>query len=147
MDWGLLGGIALGLIAVWAVLVAVLWVFRPRDVRLRELVRIVPDLLRLVRGLIADRAVPLGARLALAGLLVWLLSPIDLIPEFIPVLGPLDDVIVAVLVLRYVRRRVGLDELQRRWPGTPEGFVLLSGILGSTARDRSATDEGDQPAK
>lgn len=146
VDWGLLGGIALGLITVWAVLVVVLWVLRPRDVRLGELLRIVPDLLRLVRGLLADRTVSLGPRLALAGLLIWLLSPIDLIPEFIPVLGPLDDVIVAVIVLRYVRRRVGLEELERRWPGTPEGFALLSGILGSRAGDPSPTDEGDQPA-
>ena len=129
MDWGLLGGIALGLITVWVGLVGLLWVFRPRDVRVGELVRVVPDLLRLVRDLIADRTVPLGARLALGGLLIWLLSPIDLIPEFIPVLGPLDDVIVAVIVLRYVRRKVGPEELRRRWPGTPEGFALLSGIL------------------
>jgi uncharacterized membrane protein YkvA (DUF1232 family) len=131
VDWGLLGGIALGLLAVWAVLVALLWIFRPRDVRLGDLVRVVPDLLRLVRGLIADPNVPLGARLALVGLLIWLLSPIDLIPEFIPVLGPLDDVIVAVLVLRYVARKIGLEELRRRWPGTPEGFVLLTGLLSS----------------
>ena len=129
MDWGLLGGIALGLITVWVGLVGLLWVFRPRDVRVGELVRVVPDLLRLVRDLIADRTVPLGPRLALGGLLIWLLSPIDLIPEFIPVLGPLDDVIVAVIVLRYVRRKVGPEELRRRWPGTPEGFALLSGIL------------------
>lgn len=147
MDWGLLGGIALGLISVWAILVVMLWVFRPRDVRLGELVRTVPDLLRLVRGLLADRTVPLGARLALVGLLIWLLNPIDLIPEFFPVLGPLDDVIVAVIVLRYVRLRVGLEDLERRWPGPPEGFVLLSGILGSGVSDRSATDEGDHPAK
>jgi len=131
VDWGLLGGIALGLIAAWALLVALLWVLRPRDVRLIELLRIVPDLLRLVRDLLADRNVPLSARIALGGLLVWLLNPIDLIPEFIPVLGPLDDVIVAVLVLRYARRKIGLEELRRRWPGTPEGFALLSGILGS----------------
>jgi uncharacterized membrane protein YkvA (DUF1232 family) len=64
-------------------------------------------------------------------LLAWLISPIDLIPEFIPVLGPLDDVVVAVLVLRYVRRRVGLEELRDRWTGTPEGFALLSRIIGS----------------
>ena len=130
MDWGLLGGIAFGLLAVWALIVGLLWLLRPRDVRLGELIRIVPDLLRLGRDLLADRNVPLSARLALGGLLLWLLNPIDLIPEFIPVLGPLDDVVVAVLVLRYVRRKVGLEELRRRWPGTPEGFALLSGILG-----------------
>jgi len=130
VDWGLLGGIAFGLLAVWALIVGLLWLLRPRDVRLGELIRIVPDLLRLGRDLLADRNVPLSARLALGGLLLWLLNPIDLIPEFIPVLGPLDDVVVAVLVLRYVRRKVGLEELRRRWPGTPEGFALLSGILG-----------------
>jgi uncharacterized membrane protein YkvA (DUF1232 family) len=132
MDWRTVGSIALGLAVVWAVLVALLWVFRPRDLRLADLVRIVPDVVRLVRGLIADRSVPLGARLALIGLLIWLVSPIDLIPEFIPVLGPLDDVVVAVLVLRYIRRKVGTEELRRRWPGTVEGFALLSGILGSS---------------
>jgi uncharacterized membrane protein YkvA (DUF1232 family) len=131
VDWGLVGGIALGLLAVWTFLVAVLWIFRPRDVRLGDLVRVVPDLLRLVRGLVVDSSVPLGARFALVGLLIWLVNPIDLIPEFIPVLGPLDDVIVAVLVLRYVARKVGLEELRRRWPGTSEGFALLIGILGS----------------
>ncbi|MEX0709789.1 MAG: YkvA family protein [Chloroflexota bacterium] len=131
MEWQTLIGIGLGIFVVWAVLVALLLVFRPRDVRLGEVVRIIPDLLRLVRKLLRDRAVPMGARVALVVLLAWLISPIDLIPEFVPILGPLDDVVVAVLVLRYVRRRLGLDELRRRWPGTPEGFALLNRVLGS----------------
>jgi uncharacterized membrane protein YkvA (DUF1232 family) len=113
------------------VLLGLLWLFRPRDVGLGELLRVIPDVVRLVRRLLGDRAVPLPARLALVALLVWLISPIDLIPEFIPVLGPLDDVVVAVLVLRYVRRKVGLEELRSRWPGTPDGFALLSRIIGS----------------
>ena len=131
MNWGLIAGIAASLVAVWLLFIAVLWVFRPRGVQLGQLVRIVPDLLRLVRQLIGDGSVPLGARAALVGLLVWLINPIDLIPEFIPVLGPLDDVVVAVLVLRYVRRRLGDEELRRRWPGTSEGYGLLSGVLGT----------------
>lgn len=89
-----------------------------------------PDILRLARGLVADRSAPVGVRLALVGLAVWLVNPIDLIPEFLPVIGPLDDVVVAVLVLRYVRRRLGDEELRRRWPGTDEGYALLRGILG-----------------
>jgi uncharacterized membrane protein YkvA (DUF1232 family) len=131
MDWRTVVGIGGGLLLVWAALIALLWIVRPRDTNLRELVRLVPDLLRLVRSLIGDRRVPLRARVALVALLVWLVSPIDLIPEFIPVLGPLDDVVVAVLVLRYVRQKVGLGELRQRWAGTPEGFVLLSRIIGS----------------
>jgi len=131
MDWQTFLGVGIGLLVVWAVLIALLSAFRPRGVPLGEVVRVIPDLLRLTRNLIRDRNVPLGARVALVVLLAWLISPIDLIPEFIPVLGPVDDVVVAVLALRYVRRKVGLEELRRRWPGTPEGFALLSRIIGS----------------
>ena len=53
------------------------------------------------------------------------------IPEFIPVLGPLDYVVVAVVAMRYVRRRVGIADLSRRWAGTPEGFALLSRLIGT----------------
>ncbi len=130
MNWGIVWGIVAGLIGVWLLFLVVVWIFRPRDVRLGQLVRIVPDVLRLVRDLIGDRSLPLGVRAAVVGLLAWLVNPIDLIPEFIPVLGPLDDVVVAVLVLRYVRRRLGEVEFRRRWPGTPESYALLSGVLG-----------------
>ena len=119
---------------MWACFIALVWVLRPRDIRLGELARLVPDILRLVRDLLGDRSVPASVRLSLVFLLAWLLSPIDLIPEFIPVLGPLDDVVVAVIVLRYVRRRLGEDDLGRRWRGTPEGFELLGSVLGGTRR-------------
>jgi uncharacterized membrane protein YkvA (DUF1232 family) len=119
-----------GLVGAWLLLLVVLWIARPRDVRLTELLRLVPDVLRLVRDLLRDPIVPRRIRWLLVGLLAWLVSPIDLIPEFIPVLGPLDDVIVAIIVLRYVRRRLGPDEFRRRWPGTAEGYELLSGVLG-----------------
>jgi uncharacterized membrane protein YkvA (DUF1232 family) len=131
MDWRTLAVVVAGSVAVWAVLIGLLWVFRPRDVGLGELLRVIPDVIRLVRRLLADRTVPRSAKVALVVLLAWLISPIDLIPEFIPVLGPLDDVVVAVLVLRYVRRTIGLEGLRSRWPGTPEGFALLSRIIGS----------------
>ena len=131
MDARAIVGIVVGLVAAWALLIAVLWLLRPRDVGLVDLVRLVPDVLRLVRDLLADRSTPPAVRLALAGLLVWLISPIDLIPDFIPVLGPLDDVVVTVLVLRYVRRRLGVEELRRRWRGSADGFALLTGVLGS----------------
>ena len=123
-------GIILGLLGAWALLVVVLWVVRPRDVRAGELVRVVPDVLRLVRDLLADRTVAVRVRISLVFLLAWLVNPVDLIPEFIPVLGPLDDVVVTVIVLRYARRQLGEDDLRRRWRGTPEGFDLLTGVLG-----------------
>jgi len=129
MEWRVLGGILVGLLIVWAAFVALLWIVKPKDARLGDLVRVVPDVLRLVRDLIRDRSAPIGPRLAVVGLLLWLLNPIDLIPEFIPVLGPLDDVVVAVLVLRYVRRKLGEDAFRRRWPGSDEGYVLLARVL------------------
>ena len=123
--------IGLGLLAVWAILIGVLFVLRPRGIPLGELLRVIPDVLRLVRRLVGDRGVPFRVRAALVVLLVWLVSPIDLIPEFIPVLGPVDDAIVTVLILRYVRRRLGIEALRSRWAGTPEGFALLVRIIGS----------------
>jgi uncharacterized membrane protein YkvA (DUF1232 family) len=130
VDLGVVAGIVVGLVALWAILLVVFWALRPRDVPLRELLAVVPDLVRLLRVLVTDRTTPLDVRLVLLGLVAWILSPIDLIPEFIPVLGPLDDVVVAVVALRYVRRRVGLGALRDRWPGSPEGFALLARVVG-----------------
>ena len=123
-------GIVVGIVLLWIALVALLWLLRPRDVAMGDLVRVVPDLARLSRSLVADRTTPLGVRVALVVLVIWILNPVDLIPEFIPVLGPLDDVIVAVLVLRYVRRRMGSDVLRERWPGTADGFSALRRLIG-----------------
>ena len=131
VDWWTLATIGLGILAVWAILIGLLFALRPRDVPLGEVVRVIPDVVRLVRRLIGDPAVPLPVKVALVSLMVWLLSPIDLIPEFIPVLGPVDDAVVAVLVLRYVRRRLGIEALRSRWAGTPQGFALLIRIIGS----------------
>ena len=129
VDLTLLGGLILGLVAAWLLLLVVLWLIRPRDVGALEIVRLIPDLLRLTRDLLLDRTAPRGVRISLVILLGWLISPIDLIPEFIPVLGPLDDVIVAVVVLRYVRRRLGPDEMRARWRGSPEGWALVERLL------------------
>jgi uncharacterized membrane protein YkvA (DUF1232 family) len=126
---GALGVFILALVALWIALIVILWLIRPRDVSARELIRLVPDILRLVRDLIGDRSAPRGVRVALVVLLAWLISPIDLIPEFIPVLGSLDDVIVAVVILRYVRRRLGADELRRRWRGSDAGWALVERLL------------------
>lgn len=121
-----------GLVLLWALVLALLLVLRPRGVQLRELIRVVPDVLRLLRSLIGDRSTPLDVRLVLGFLVLWILSPIDLIPEFIPLLGPLDDVVVAAVALRYTRRRLGIEELRRRWSGTDDSFALLVRIVGTS---------------
>lgn len=130
MDASWIVGVVITLVAVWILLLVVFWVLRPRGATLRDIMTVIPDLLRLLRSLIGDRSVPTDVRVVLVGLLAWIVSPIDLIPEFIPGIGPLDDVVVAIVALRYVRRRVGVDELRRRWTGTEDGFGLLVGVIG-----------------
>ena len=124
-------GIGVGLVGLWAILLVLFWALRPKGVSVREILGVVPDVIRLLRSVIRDRSAPLDVRLVLVGLLAWILSPIDLIPDFIPVLGPLDDVVVAVVAMRYVRRRVGVEDLRRRWSGTDDGFALLLRVIGS----------------
>jgi uncharacterized membrane protein YkvA (DUF1232 family) len=134
MDLRVIGGVAVGLLILWAALLVLFWVLRPKGVAARELIRVVPDLVRMLRSLVADPGSPLDVRLVLVGLLAWIVSPIDLIPEFIPVLGPLDDVLVAIVALRYVRRRIGVNQMRARWPGTDDGFALLGTVVGFEPR-------------
>ena len=131
MDTSWIVGAVITVVAVWILLLVVFWVLRPRGASVRDIMAVIPDLLRLLRSLIGDGSVPADVRVVLIGLLAWIVSPIDLIPEFIPGLGPLDDVIVAIVALRYVRRRVGIDGLRRRWTGTEDGFSLLVRVIGS----------------
>ena len=131
MGLELIVGLVVGLLVLWLALLVLFFLLRPKDVPLRELLAVVPDVLRLLRSLVRDSAVPADVRIVVVGLVAWILSPIDLIPEFIPVLGPLDDVVVAVVAMRYVRRRVGLPDLEARWEGTPDGFALLTRVIGA----------------
>ena len=130
MDLGWLPGVVVALVAVWVLLLVVFWLFRPKNVPVREILRVIPDILRLLRALVTDGSVPLDARLVLVGLIAWIVSPIDLIPEFIPGLGPLDDVIVAIVAMRYVRRRIGFDGIRARWSGSDDGLRLLARVIG-----------------
>lgn len=116
-----------GLLAAWALLVVVLLVAgrREDEGRLREALRLLPDVVRLVRRLAADRTLPRGVRVRLVLLLVYLLSPLDLVPDVLPVVGYLDDVLVVVVVLRAVVRVAGDDALERHWPGTPDGLAVV----------------------
>jgi uncharacterized membrane protein YkvA (DUF1232 family) len=123
--WSIPIGIGAGVLLLWAVLIAVLWVSRPDETSLRDALRLLPDLLRLLKRLAADPSLPRGVRLRLALLLGYLAMPIDLIPDFIPVLGYADDAIVVALVLRSVARTVGAEALQRHWPGTADGLEAV----------------------
>jgi uncharacterized membrane protein YkvA (DUF1232 family) len=121
--------LALGLmVAGWALLVLLARRLPPG--LLRDLASFVPDCVTTVRRLRRDPRVPRRAKLvvALAGL--WLLSPIDLLPEFLPLIGPLDDVLVVALALRYAARQVPREVLAAAWPGEPR---MLERLLGGRA--------------
>ena len=126
MELALSVGVAL--LATWVAFVVLLVVWRPAGVDLREAKRFVPDLVRLLRALAADPAVGVRRRLVL--LLGYLALPIDLIPDFVPVLGYADDVIVIALVLRSVVRRAGAEAVERHWSGSPAGLAVVRRLSG-----------------
>ena len=133
-DWSVewlrsIGVLALTVVAMWLVLVAFIWLHRPSRHLAGAAVRILPDTLRMLRALVADPATPRRERWLLIGLIAWLASPIDLIPEFLPGIGPLDDIGVAALVLRHVANRLGRDHLRAHWPGDDDGFSLIERLL------------------
>ena len=131
--WQLLAGIAVGLLAVWLLLVAALAVQARRTgrrVSLRDAIRLLPDVVRLMRRLAADPTLPRSTRVWLWLMLAYVVLPIDLVPDFIPVLGYADEVVVIALVLRHVVRRAGPEALERHWPGTPEGLDVVRSLAG-----------------
>lgn len=115
------------LLVVAAIYVAVViaLIVAGRKVLAKELALLVPNLALLFKDLLRDPAVPRGPKVALAIGAVWLASPIDLLPEFLPVLGPLDDAVVAALVLRYLVRRSGPEVVRRHWRGDPRTLEMI----------------------
>src|SRR4029450_4834034 len=122
--WDLLVGVATALAVTWLARLVTLAIVRPRGGRGGESLRLLPDVLRLVRRLSADPDLPRGVRVRLALLLAYLAVPLDLVPDVIPVLGYADDAIVVTAVLRSVVRRAGLPAVRRHWPGTPDSFTV-----------------------
>lgn len=136
--WSVVVGCAVGIVAIWLVLIAVMMATGRRFDRavLQEILRVLPDLLRLLGRLATDRQVPLGVRVRLWLLLGYLASPIDLVPDFIPVIGYADDAVITAVVLRSVARRAGPDVLARHWPGTDQGLAAVLRAVGISEPSR-----------
>lgn len=134
MPWwaDMLIGAGSTVLVCWLVLIGGLARSRPASGVVREAVRLLPDTLRLVTALARDRRLPRGVRIRLWLLLGYLASPIDLVPDFIPVIGYADDVVVTGWALRSVIRRAGVDAIRRHWRGTPTGLAVLLRLAGST---------------
>ena len=96
----------------------------------KDLLRLIPDVVRLVKRLASDPRVPRGTRIRLSILLVYLVLPIDLIPDFIPVIGYADDAIIAALILRTAARSAGTEAIEHHWPGTPDGLRAVKRLAG-----------------
>ncbi|MDQ3148105.1 MAG: DUF1232 domain-containing protein [Actinomycetota bacterium] len=123
--------LAIGLVlASWVLLV--LLATRLPEGTLKELASFLPDCVTTVRRLRGDPRVPRRAKLAVGFAGLWVLSPIDLIPEFLPVIGPLDDVVVVALALRYAARQVPPDVLFEAWPGRRS---VMERFLGNRKRE------------
>jgi uncharacterized membrane protein YkvA (DUF1232 family) len=113
------------LVGLWMVLIVLARRLPPGLAK--DLAAFLPDCVTTVRRLAKDPRVPRRVKIAVVCAGLWLLSPIDLIPEFLPVIGPLDDIIVVALLLRYAARRVPQDVLAEAWPGNPETLRRLAG--------------------
>jgi uncharacterized membrane protein YkvA (DUF1232 family) len=122
LEW-LLVGVGVALLAYLG-LIAILLV-AGRRMEARALARFIPDCLVLMRRLLGDEQVPRRRKLVLLGLVAYLSTPIDLVPDFIPVVGQLDDVLVAALALRYALRSGGPQLLRRHWPGPDQSLQVV----------------------
>jgi len=117
---------------VYVVAIGVLFLAGRRTAA-REVAALLPNLLSLFKGLIRDPRVPRGSKALLALAAAWVASPIDLIPEFIPFLGPLDDAVVAALVLRHLLRTAGREVVAEHWRGDPRTLDRLLRLFGLPA--------------
>jgi uncharacterized membrane protein YkvA (DUF1232 family) len=135
--WEPLSAILGGVAAVYVVMLGGLWVYarrHPETVGMKDALRLLPDLLRVIRRLVADKSASVGVRVKLILLLAYLLLPLDLVPDFLPVIGCADDVIIVALVLRSVIRSAGPEPLRRHWPGSPMGLRIIERLAGVGAK-------------
>lgn len=114
---------------LWVVscLLMVLMASRLPDGLLKQVVEFLPACVTTARRLRTHPDVPRRAKVALLVAIIWVVSPIDLLPEFLPVIGPLDDVVAVILLLRYAARSIPRSTLLEAWPGEPR---LLEKLLG-----------------
>jgi len=133
--WWLLVGLGATLVA-WSVAVLLL-VAHGRRTDATALARFIPDCIVLFRRLLADDRIPRARKVALVVLLAYLALPIDLVPDFIPVAGQLDDAIAVMLVLRLILRSAGPALVREHWPGPPESGDFVMRLAASSRYRRS----------
>ena len=130
-----MGPLILVLVVVLATWLAVVGVFvlAGRRILARQIASLLPNLVILFKGLLRDPLVPRSSKLLIVVGIAWILSPIDLIPEFIPFIGPLDDAVIAALILRRIIRVSGRDVLTDHWRGDSTTLDKMLRWAGSPA--------------
>jgi uncharacterized membrane protein YkvA (DUF1232 family) len=130
VNWRLLVEIAAIAAALWVLswVAMILFARRLPAGLLRDAAEFLPACVTTARRLRASDAVPRRAKVALLVAILWVLSPIDLLPEFLPVIGPLDDIVAVVLLLRFAARAIPRDVLLEAWPAEPR---VLERLLGT----------------
>jgi len=124
--------IVAGLVLAWLGLIGLLVFARPDGTTIGDALRIGAETARLVLHLARDRSVPRRARVILWLLAAYLLSPIDLVPDFIPVIGYADDLIIASLALRAAVRAAGVETVDRHWVGSQADLAVVHRLAGLT---------------
>ena len=131
--WQVLAGIVAAVLMLWLGLIAALWLSQRRNgdsASWRDSMRFLPEVLILVKHLATDETLPRGVRVRLYLLIGYLLLPIDLVPDFLPVIGYADDAFIVALVLRSVVRTAGPQAIDKHWPGSRPGLNAVYRLAG-----------------
>lgn len=140
-DWLIgIGATIMVVLASWVLLILLAKRLPPGI--MRDLAAFIPQCVTTIRRLRKDPRVPRRAKIAVLIAGIWVASPIDLIPEFLPIIGPLDDIVVVALALRYAGRQVPRDIILAAWPGEPR---LLERLLGPAKAPTPTAEDATPP--
>lgn len=125
-------GVLLGIALLYVVLLVALWFYARKNPELtfKTSLLILPNLMALFFRLLADSALPKSVRVWTALLIAYLSFPIDLVPDFLPLIGYADDAIIIALVLRHVVRKAGPEALSKHWRGSDAGLTIVGKLAG-----------------
>lgn len=120
----------IALVGVWAVLLLLFSLIRPKGARFAGAVKLLPDMAALFRGIGRDKALPWHLRLRPLVWVAWAASPPAALIDAIPVVGFSDEVVLALWVVRSTARRAGHEVLERHWKGSPDGLAFVTRLAG-----------------